>query len=180
MRQSTKFTITVIWILFSRSYDAFCTYRLTPDLSKEANPLASVLRLGWTPILLIIGLLICYAIYAYYKATFQPKKLMPPEKGYTFSQFTAYLYLGKKDSWTAMFYKLPKEISRFNQYMGVVLTKCLVFVGFVSTIMWLLINYTEYYARYHSATMIYTIIIIGGTYIIYKWNREMYKGYLAK
>ena len=179
MSQSTKFTITTAWILFSRSYDAFCTYQLTPDLSKEANPLASVLGLGWTPILSIIGLLSCYAIYAYYKATFQPKDLMPPEKGYTFSQFAAYLYLGRKDSWLAMFYKLPKEMIRFNQYMGAVLTKCLVFVGFVSTIMWLLINYTSYYATYHSATLIYSIIILGNIFIVYRWNEEMYRGYLS-
>ncbi len=180
MTKTTKFVATTLWILFSRSYDAYCTNQLTPDLSKEANPLVSVLGMTWAPLLLTIGLLTLYVIYTYYLTLFKPKNLLPNEKGYSFSSIAAYLYLGQKEHWTALLYKLPNSFSRFNHYMGHVLTRCLVFVGFVSTIMWLLINYTDYYKTVHSAPMIYGIILIGIGVITYRWNREQYEQYLAE
>jgi hypothetical protein len=179
MNKKVKFTITTAWILLSRSYDAYCTHQLTPDLSKEANPLVSILGLTWTPLLLILGLLTIYAIYAYYISVFKPKNLSPAEKGYTFSQFAAFIYLGYKQKWTAVFYRVPNNLNRFNHYMGHTLTQCLVFVGFVSTIMWLLIRHTDYYKTIHSTIVIYSILIIGCVTIIYKWNSAMYRHYLA-
>lgn len=178
MTKKTKFTITTAWILLTRSYDAYCTNQLTPDLSKESNPLVSVLGMTWGPLLLTLGLLTIYIIYAYYISVFKPKNLLPTEKGYTFSNIVAYTYLGYKDHWTAIFYKLPTDISRFNHYMGHTFTKGLVFAGWVSTSMWLLINYTGYYKKYHSPTFIYSFILLGCIWIVYKWNKDMYKQYL--
>jgi hypothetical protein len=180
MTKTTKFAMTTAWILFSRSYDAYCTNLLTPDLSKESNPLVSILGMTWTPLLLTISILTLYAIYTYYLTVFKPKTLLPDEKGYSFSNIVAYTYLGEKGEWTSLFYKLPKELSRFNYYMGYTLSKCLVFAGFVSTIMWLLINHSDYYKTIHSATMIYSIIIVGGGIIIYQWHKQQYKQYLIE
>ena len=177
MSKAAKFTITTIWILFSRSYDAYCTSLHTPDLTNEANPLVSALGMGWTPLLLIIGALTMYVIYTYYLAVFKPKDLLPNEPGYTFSNIVAYTYLGEKAPLTAMLYKLPKSFSWFNQYIGHILTRCLVFAGMVSTTMWLLINHTEFYKPLHSAPMIYTILIGGCILITLQWNWEMYKRY---
>lgn len=179
MNKKIKFTVTTVWVLLTRSYDAYCTNQLTPDLSKENNPLVSVLGMTWTPLLLTLSILTIYAIYAYYISVFRPKSLLPSDKGYTLSNIIAYTYLGTKDNWVATFYKFPKDISRLNHYMGHVLTKCLVFAGWVSTIMWLLINYTDYYKKFHSPTFIYSFIILGCIWIIYKWNKNMYEQYLT-
>ena len=167
MKKSTKFILTTAWIIFSRSYDAFCTNQLTPDLSKESNPLVSVLGFGWTPLLLTLIVLTCYCIYVYYKSLFKPITIFPQEQGYGFKEFVVYLYLGRKDSITAVFYKFPKELKRFHQYMGETLTLCLSFSGIVSTLMWLLINYTSYYKAYHSAAFIYFILLLGNGILIY-------------
>lgn len=180
MSKATKFSITTVWILFSRSYDAYCTSQHTPDLTNEANPLVSVFGMGWTPLLLIIGALTLYVIYSYYLATFKPMNLLPSEGGYSFIGLMTFVYLGRKEPWTAMLYKLPNSLSRFNQYIGHVLTRCLVFAGIVSTAMWLLINHTEFYKQIHSAPMIYTILIGGAILITLQWNWEMYKGYKLK
>lgn len=180
MNKTSKFTLMATWILFSRSYDAYCTYQLTPDLSKEANPLVSILGMTWSPLLITIGLLSVYVIYAYYISIFKPKDLLPKEKGYTFSEFIAFTYLGYKDSWTAIFYKFPKDVSRFNNWMGHNMTSALAFAGLVSTVMWLLINNSEFYKHIHSVALIYSILIIGCLAIIYNWNKKMYKGYLKE
>lgn len=179
MSRQTKFTVTVVWILFTRSYDAYCTSKHTPDLSNEANPLVTVFGFGWTPLLFIIGALTLYALYAFYLATFKTKDLLPHEKGYSESHVAAYLYLGRKDTWPSIFYKFPTDFNRFNQYMGHVLTRCLVFVGFVSTIMWLLINHTEMYKEIHSPVLIYSVIIIGSMVVVYQWHRTQYRNYLS-
>ena len=178
MNKKIKFIVTTSWILFSRTYDAYCTNLHTPDLSKEANPLVSIAGVSsWTTLLIILSLLTIYAVYAYFISVFKPMNLFPKDKGYSFGNFMAYLYLGNKDNWTATFYKLPKDVKRLNNYMGHVLTKFLVYAGFVSTLMWLLINYSNYYKSIHSATMIYSILFVGCAIISYKWNKSHYRKY---
>lgn len=181
MNIKLKFTLTTAWILFSRGYDAYCTSLLTPDLSKEANPLVTVAGVSsWTTLLIILSVLTIYIIYAYYISVFRPMNLLPQEKGYSFGNFAAYLFLGKKDSWTAVLYKFPKDIKRLNTYMGHLLTKCLIYAGVVSTIMWLLINNSDYYRTIHSAPVIYSILIGGCAIISYTWNRTLFRQYSAE
>jgi hypothetical protein len=179
MTKTVKFIITTVWIVFTRSYDVYCTSQLTPDLSKESNPLVSILGMTWTPLLIVVGLLTIYSIYAFYKITFKPIDLLPSETGYSFSNIVAYAYLGRKDEWTAILYKYPKSLNRFNQYIGHTLTRCLVFAGIVSTLMWILINHTDYYATIHSPALIYGILAVGSIVILYYWNKSMYKQYLV-
>ncbi len=179
MNKKVKFTITTTWILLTRSYDAYCTNQLTPDLSHESNPLVSVLGMTWTPLLITLALLTTYAVYAYYLSVFKPINLLPEEKGYTLSNIIAFTYLGFKDNWTAIFYKLPKDLNRFNNYMGHTLTLCLAYAGLVSTVMWLLIRHSHYYQTIHSAAVIYSILVAGCAVIIYSWNQVMYRQYLV-
>ncbi|MCT4580857.1 MAG: hypothetical protein N4A35_05510 [Flavobacteriales bacterium] len=180
MNKKLKFTLTTIWILLSRSYDAYCTYLLTPDLNEEANPLVSVIGVSsWTTLLVILSLLTLYVLYVYYISMFTPLNLAPKEKGYSFSNFIAYTYLGKKSHWTSVFYNIPISITRLNNYFGQMLSKFLIYAGIISTIMWLLINYTEFYKTIHNVTVIYTILIGGCLIIAYKWNKSLYKEYLS-
>lgn len=178
MSKNTKFTLVVLWIVGSRSYDAYCTNRLTPTLEKEGNPLVSIFGLSWTPLLLILSLLTVYVLYTFYLATYKKRDLLPQEKGYTLSNIIAYTYLGKKENWTAILYQLPKDLNRFNHYMGHLMTRCLVFAGIVSTAMWLLINHVDFYRQVHSATVIYSILVLGCITIIYQWSNEQYRTYL--
>jgi hypothetical protein len=181
MNKKLKFALTTIWILFSRSYDAYCTNLLTPDLSKEANPLVTVAGISsWSTLLIILSALTIYVIYAYYTSVFRPINLLPKEKGYTFSNFVAYVYLGYKDSWASTLYKFPMDLKRANNYFGQLLTKFLVYAGITSTIMWLLINHTDYYKTIHSASMVYSILIAGCITIAYIWNKSLYKEYLIE
>ncbi|MBK7230872.1 MAG: hypothetical protein IPH93_01010 [Saprospiraceae bacterium] len=179
MTNKIKFTITTAWIIFTRSYDAYCTNQFTPNLEKESNPIVTLLGMTWTPLLITIGLLTIYTIYVLYIGIFKPKNLLPTESGYTFSEITAFTYLGHKDHWTAIFYKIPKDINRFNHWMGQTLPQCLSFAGLVSTMMWLLIHHSDYYKSIHSATMIYIFLISGCIVIIYSWNKKIFKQYLS-
>lgn len=174
-----RYWIITIWIVFSRTYDAYSTYLHTPDLSKEANPLSSVLGLGWGSILLIISLLTLYTIYAHYIYRFRPFGLMPAEGGYRFGAFSAYLYLGCKGHWWQALYSIPKQQGRFTTYIGATLAPCLAYAGVVSTVMWLLIQYTDFYPPLHRASVIYALLVAGSVALVWRWNRRMYRQYQA-
>ncbi len=178
MTRRLKFLTIAGWIIFSRAYDAYSTYQYTPDLSHEANPLVSIFGLSWTPLLIIIGLLTLYAIYAFYISQKENFNFLPAERGFSFMELAAFTYFGKKEHWTAMFYKLPRDIHRFNHYIGHLLTRGLVFAGIVSTIMWLLINYTDFYMQqYHRAEIIYGILVVGCLFIGWRWQMALYRKY---
>lgn len=178
MDKKIRFTATALFILLTRSYDAYSTYRLTPDLSKEANPIVTLGGVSsWSTLLLIIGCLTAYALFAYYKAVFSPYNLLPNKGGMPFKQFVPFVYLGTSSHWSAIFYKFPKSWKRLNQFMGEVLTKALVYAGVVSTTMWLLIKYTSFYKSVHSPTLIYSVLILGTIIISYFWYRKKYTEY---
>lgn len=180
MSKNLKFSLTLFWILFSRGFDAYCTMQHTPDLSKEANPLVSVLGISsWSLLLGIIGLLTLYVCFAYFKSVFQPISLEPKEKGLKFRQYAAFLYLGEPSHWSAILYKFPKDLKRLHQYFGAVLTPCLVYAGIISTAMWLLIQNSEWYRGIHTSGLVYLILIGGCIQIIFTWNWQKYKAYSA-
>lgn len=177
MKNKIKFIAISLWILFSRIYDAYCTYQFTPTLEREANPLVTILGFSWGPLLLVVGGGSLYIIYAFYISSSRDFDLFPKESNYRFSEFSTYLYLGKRKHWLATFYQLPNNLERFHHYMGNVASSALAFLGVVSTIMWLLLKYSDFYPPYHSATMIYTILILGVLMIIYGWSYSQYRRY---
>ncbi len=181
MHKGLTFLIVSFLLLITRAYDAYSTYQYTPDLSHEANPLVSLLGLTWMPLLIVLSLLMLYCLYAYYVSTFEEFDFAPEEKGYSFAEFTTYAYLGRKAHWTAMLIQLPLEAKRFHHYMGQLLTRCLLLAGFVSTLMWMLIQYVPgYLATCHSAKLIYLILAVGSVLIIWQWSRKQYKSYLTR
>ena len=179
MNKKTSFIFTVSWILVTRAYDVYCTYKWTPDLKLEANPLVSLFGLGWTPLLIIISILGIYCLYAYYFSCFKDFDPFPIKKDYNFSNFIGYIYTGKKQSWISVLYKFPKDINRFHYYMGNLMSRCLVFAGLISTSMWLFLNQVAYYRNIHSAKMIYLILFFGCILIIYNWFLKLYKEYIG-
>lgn len=173
-----KFLSITIFILVTRAYDAYCSVLYTPDLSHEANPLVTVLGINsWTLLLGIVGALTFYVIYMLYVNTFQENTFLPKEKGLGFVDFSVQTYLGRKGHWSEFFYRFP-SLNRFHYIFGYMMSRSLVFAGIVSTVMWLLINYTDWYLQgYHSANMIYGIILVGMLGISIGYFRGLYGEY---
>ena len=141
-----KFFIILFWIIFSKSYDVYCTFQHTPDLLLEANPLVSVLGFNWFWLLLVIGILTIYTCYTLYLISFKPIIFYPSQKGFFFNDFTTYMYFGYKSNMLSILYKLPSlKDKRFHYTFGNIFTRNLVFARIFSTVMWLLINNSEFY-----------------------------------
>ena len=179
MNKKTKFLLISIWIITSRFYDSYSTYQFTPSLDKEANPLVSILGLGWLPLLTIISLLTLGIIYLYYLVTFKPFNIIPKEKGYSLKEFISFTHFGTKSNFNQIFYKIPKGKKRLIYYVGNLFPIMLSFAGIVSTLMWLGINYYEPYYNFHKAQYIYLLLIISCIFIIYNWYKKMYDNYLT-
>lgn len=178
MNKKTTYWVVLLWIFLSRGYDAYNSILYTPDLAHEANPLVSIGGISsWSTLLIILGILSLYVVYSYTLSVFRPMDLFPREKGYSFSEFTAYIYTGKKGHWTDLLYKFPKDLRRFNHYMGRLMPPCLVFAGIISTVMWILLNNAQWYREVHTAFGVYLVLIIGIILLGYTWLRSEYRKY---
>ena len=99
-----KFLLLTVLLIVGRVYDGYTTYLYTPDLSKEANPLVSLLGLGWGSMIitqiLLVSLLIC-CLYYYlnnYNTAF------PNKKNLTFTKFISNLNYNNDHSFFKIFY----------------------------------------------------------------------------
>ncbi|MCA6364813.1 MAG: hypothetical protein IM638_17400 [Bacteroidetes bacterium] len=178
MKKSTRYILATAWILVSRSFDAYATWQHTPDLQKEASPLASVFGLSWLPILLLLGAVCAYVMFAYYKALFGKYRIFPTEKGYSLSQFAGYMATGAKAPWWKMWVQFPKKAAHLHAYFGYLMVISLSVAGVFSTVMWVLIWTSEFYRSVHSAGLVYGGILVSVSVVYYWWVRRNYLGYV--
>jgi hypothetical protein len=176
-----KFISLLLFIILTRVYDYVSTKQFTPNLNQESNPLVTIVGLKWNGLTIVLSLLTLYAIYALYISIYKSDNLLPQEKGLTFKEFVPYFYLGYKDSLKSVFWKMPKTATRFNAIIGQILTLALVWAGFLSTVMWLLIKHTDwYYPEYHKPPLLYSLILLGILTAAYLFLKNSYKRYVAE
>jgi len=171
------FGIVVIWIILSRFYDVYSTFRFTPSLDLEANPLISKFNFGWATLIGINVLISGYAIILFYKICFSKPLKLPTTYGLNYVDFLPHLFLGRSDHWLAIFYKLPKTFEHFQLLLGYLLPIIVSFVGVVTSLMWSLIFYTNYYHTYYKGYQVAIIIVLGIIILIVLWSKFMYSKY---
>ena len=64
--------------------------------------------------------------------------------------------------------------------MGNLFVRYLIFAGIISTVMWILINNSEFYKDVHNAFVIYGILIFGVSIIMYQYYKTNYNKYQAQ
>jgi len=52
-RRHTEFFILLTLLIVTRVADGILTYKITPDLSREPNPLVSIFGFGWAGLILV-------------------------------------------------------------------------------------------------------------------------------
>lgn len=176
-----RFFTLLFLILATRAYDFYSTYRFTPDLSKEGNPLVLLTGSNWYYLTAILLVLLLFVLYGLYVSIYKPINIIPKETGLSFGSFIAYTYFGKPEKFISVFYKIPKDTKRAGYITGGLLPLSLLWAGIVTTIMWLLINHTDnYYTNYHSYKLTILVIILGIVGIAYNYFRNLYKIYNSK
>jgi hypothetical protein len=178
MKKHLKFTLILTGILLTRAYDAYCTALFTPDLKREGNLLASVFHLHWSGLLLSMGCVLLYVIYALYINTYKQINLFPAQRQLSFGQFVAQALYGPGASWKAFLYKFPADTQKLHYVFGYILSRGLLWAGVVTTIMWVLINHTAtYYTHFHSYSGTMSLILGGVAVVAYYYFNQLYTAY---
>lgn len=91
-----RFWATTILLVAARALDAGTTYKATPDLSQEANPLQRAFHLGWAGLLIVNALVLALMIYAAWRAAFVPPEL-PSDAGLDLPSFVARFWFSRNE-----------------------------------------------------------------------------------
>jgi len=124
MAMTSKYVNFFIVLVFLRICDLYLTYQITPDLSREWNPLVSYFNLSWQGFLGVQLLLVCIALMAYHR--YEQRKRNPVDKPNLPPVRFAFYYLNGYEfswrNWIESFLRLPNK----QRFM-----KSSVFTGFV-------------------------------------------------
>ncbi|MEZ4980319.1 MAG: hypothetical protein R2769_01780 [Saprospiraceae bacterium] len=110
--------LVTVWLVVTRVIDVYATFKFTPDLTREANPLVSVLGLNnWTVLIIILSLLTLGVIFLYYIHVFKKDFKFPTEKGMGYPLiFQAFYSLANQKNGMQFFTKSQSVGSRISRY----------------------------------------------------------------
>lgn len=115
-------SIAVIFVL--RSTDLYITYLYTPDLSREWNPLVSLLGASWPGLILvqiIIVAFVSWLMFFYFNRT----PTVIEQKGLSFHDFIYVYFFGKLRPWPDRLFSRPMQLRKhliFNGFLFLVIT----------------------------------------------------------
>jgi hypothetical protein len=110
---------SVAAILFLRFLDLFITFRYTPDLKGEWNPLVSLLGVSWVgfcAIQLGIVALISFLMFFYFKR----KPVAVVQTGLSYYDFIYVYFFGKLRPWPKRMFSFPTNAGRHLVFNGFV------------------------------------------------------------
>lgn len=79
MNKKKEFLVLLILLLLTREADGILTYKITPDLSRELNPLVKFFGFGWAGLIFIPLLIIVPTVWLNYKSIFHPFDNFPKD-----------------------------------------------------------------------------------------------------
>lgn len=91
MSKKAEFSILLILLLLTRVADGVLTFKITPDLSRELNPLVKFFGFGWAGLIAIALLIVIPTVWLNYKSIFQPFDNFPKENNF-FDQFNRFYF----------------------------------------------------------------------------------------
>lgn len=126
-----RFIALAALAIISRFYDGFTTYRYTPDLSHEANPMVLWLGAGWPTIILLQAVLTTLLIYFLYNYFFKFRSIVPEDKTLTLKQYISYFHFNDPHSLHKMLYRIPDNKSQFMASIGYIGSMTLIWVSII-------------------------------------------------
>lgn len=84
-----EFAALLALLVLTRVADGMLTYAITPDLAREANPVASVFGAGWTGLIAVAALLTGAVMWMNYRSLVLPIDNFPAGRQVPFAEFRA-------------------------------------------------------------------------------------------
>ena len=170
-----RFIFLASLLIFTRFADAQTTYLHTPDLKKEANPLVSLLGLGWTGSIIIQVVALTFVIYALWIYCFKKVEVLIYDSNISRTKFISLFHFSDTESFKKLFYKLPTNKNSLLYSIGFIMTFSLIAISIlVSTSTSLLImseKYRNFYLEFRIPIFLYVISFL----IIIFWTRKFYE-----
>jgi hypothetical protein len=112
-----SYLLSVLLILVLRFLDLFITFKYTPDLTSEWNPLVSVLGLSWAGFIAIQAVVLGFiaGMMAFY---FNRKPVIVEQRGLGLHDFVYVYFFGKLRPWRQRVFTMPTNIGRHLVFNG--------------------------------------------------------------
>lgn len=122
-----------IALLVTRGLDILTTYRATPSLAEEANPLTSVLGFEWPALLVWNALIVALLIAAAWRAICKTAPTLPVKAGLHFDAFVSDWWFGDETTpwWHALF-RLPRDPRLMWYALGRVAPPIVIVMGVIA------------------------------------------------
>jgi hypothetical protein len=130
-KQKAHYGLTILCILLLRFLDLYITFRYTPNLKGEWNPVVSLFGASWTGLIIFqVSLVLFISVIVYYY--FAREIFSIPEKDLSYPDFIYCYFFGKLVPWpkrlfTAPFF--PKNIARHLAFQGHLLMMLAIFIS---------------------------------------------------
>ncbi|HRP89378.1 MAG TPA: hypothetical protein PKX92_05020 [Edaphocola sp.] len=160
MKKYVFFWTVSFMMIISRFFDVYSTWKYTPNLEVEWNPLVSKMGFNWGGLLIVQIAILLMAIMMLYYALFSFVKCFPHEKNLSFSRFVAFFLTGNNIKLSNAFFVLPKEKSRIKVLSGIFIPIAIICSGIITTLMWILMNNTVFYPKFHDPIISLIAIIL--------------------
>lgn len=91
-KKHIEFLILLTLLILTRVTDGLLTYQITPDLSRELNPLASFFGFKWAGLIFIALLILIPTIILNYYSIYRPFDNFPPNKNTSLKEFKQFYF----------------------------------------------------------------------------------------
>lgn len=89
--QNIEFLVILILLILTRISDGILTYKITPDLSRELNPLVSLFGVGWVGLISAALLIIIPTVILNYYSIYKPFNNFP-DGNVSFADFKKFYF----------------------------------------------------------------------------------------
>jgi hypothetical protein len=115
-----RYLFAILTIVLLRALDLFITYRYTPNLSFEANPVVSVFGASWKGLIIFQAFLVAFIVFLMH-FYFARKTPLIEQKELPFHDFIYIYFFNKLKPWPKRMFTFPKNIKRHLALNGFLL-----------------------------------------------------------
>lgn len=169
-------------MVFVRGIDAYLTYKITPDLAYELNPLVSIWKQGWSALIFVnIAVIILSILFLHYSFKFPANQYYPQEMNLSIKEFVSYFLYNEKNSFYKIYFLVPynrKVILNFCGYLfpRVFIVWSLVIIFHNFSLLHVAV-YSEYSQDLHLWILIYLSILPITFYFFWNFFKIEYQKY---
>lgn len=169
-------------MLFSRVFDWYFTYKYSPDLKFEANPMVSLFNFQWLEFIFLSLFLILLISFCQYYDLFLSTTKFPDEKGLSFSEFASLLWFGRKRHFIFYLIAFAKDWDMRIRYIGYAGSRLLPIISFIAGASWIGISEYSWFEKAYSTSFPifpYGLIIVGAPSFLFLFLRREYEHYVS-